>query len=271
VALFQYIFWGIRILDRRIIRMGLLNGKRIALTLLMPICLLGCVGDKQNLIYETLKRGIENPNNIIEQTELNPRYRYLKVDVNNLPALLVLGYQESSSNGVISTWYSAYKEVIQIQNGRLINTQGLELNWSNVSFIDAPALANIAMIEPTMGSKKKSAVRYQRIRTVMPSYRANIEETVEIKPLEIAPSDAPKILQEGNEAQFIRWVEETVLLQTNIRTPYLDPVRAIYAINTKTSQVIYGRQCLAAQFCVSWLHWPYPSSLINNSQPALSK
>lgn len=251
--------------------MPLFSAKRIAFILLMPICLLGCVGDKQNLIYETFKRGIENPNNIIEQTQLNPRYRYLKVDVNNLPALLVLGYEESSPNGVITTWYSAYKEVVQLQNGRLINTQGLELNWTNVSFIDAPALSKVAIMDSATLSKKNSALRYQRIRTVMPNYRANIEETVEIKPLEIAPSDAPKILQLGNDAQFIRWVEETVLMQTNIRTPYLDPVRAIYAINTKTSQVIYGRQCLAPQFCVSWLSWPYPSALITTPQLPPSK
>jgi len=105
----------------------------------------------------------------------------------------------------------------------------------------------------------------------MPSYRANIEETVEIKLLEIAPSDAPKILQQGNDAQFIRWVEESVWMQTDIRTPYLDPVRAIYAINTKTSQVIYGRQCLAAQFCVSWLDWPYGRALITEPSVAPSK
>ena len=243
----------------------------MAFILLVPILLLGCAGNKQNLIYETFKKGIENPNNVIDQTVLNPRYRYLKVDVNNLPALLVLGYEETLPNGAVNTWYSAYKEVVQIQNGRLVNTQGLEINWTDVSMSNALPLVSAAMLSPDMLSKKNSALRYQRIRTVMPSYRANIEETVEIQPLEDAPSEAPKILRQGNEAQSIRWVQETVVMQTNVRTPYLDPVRAIYAINTKTSQVIYGRQCLAAQFCVSWLQWPYPSEASPTLQPASSK
>jgi hypothetical protein len=271
LALFQHFFLGIYFLNQSANRSHLLRVKRITFILLVPLCLLGCFGNKQNLIYETFKRGIENPNTTIEQTKLDPRYRYLKVDVNNLPALLVLGYEESFPNGVVSTWYSAYKEVFQIQNGRLINTQGLELNWTDVSLTDAPSLTKVAMMGTTMGSKKNSALRYQRVRTVMPSYRANIEETVEIKLLEIVPSDAPKILQQGNDAQFIRWIEESVLMQTNIRTPFLDPVRAIYAINTKTSQVIYGRQCLAAQFCVSWLDWPYPSTPITEPLMAPSK
>lgn len=256
----QHFFSGIYFHYQRINRSHLLHGTRTASILLIPLCLLGCAGVKQSLIYETFKKGIESSDSVIEQTVLNPQYRYLKIDVNNFRALLVLGYEDNTPQGVITTWYSAYKEVIQIQNGRLINTQGLELNWSDVRFQDAPALSKVALMDPTVTSKKNPALRYQRIRTVMPSYRANIAETVEIKPLDLAPSDAPKILLQGNEAQFIRWVEETVVMQTNVRTPYLDPVRAVYAINTKTAQVIYGRQCLAAQFCVSWLQWPYPSA-----------
>ena len=244
---------------------------RIASVLLVPLCLLGCAGVKQTLIYETFKKGFENPNSVIDQTALNPSYRYLKVDVNNLPALLVLGYEDTTPNGVVSTWYSAFKEVVQIQNGRLISTQGLELNWTNVSFQDAPALSKVALMDPASGSQKKSAMRFQRIRTVMPSYRANIEETVEIKPLAMTPSDAPAIFQQSNEAQSIRWVEETVVMQTNVRTPYLEPVRAIYAIDSKTSQVIYGRQCLAAQFCISWLQWPSPIALNQRPQGAATK
>ena len=271
MALFRYFFWGILFLRGRTDTAQLSRGKHIVFILLAPLCLLGCAGNRQNLIYETFKKGIENPNTVIDQAQLNPRYRYLKVDVNNLPALLVLGYEDNLPNGVITTWYSAFKEVIQIQNGRLVNTQGLEINWTDVSLIDAPNLVSVAMMNPDMVGKKKSALRYQRTRTVMPGYRANIAETVEIQPLENVPADVPKVLRQGNESQSIRWVQETVVMQTNVRTPYLDPVRAIYAINTKTSQVIYGRQCLAVQFCVSWLQWPYPGAPSPTTQPPLSK
>jgi hypothetical protein len=265
--LFQHFFSGIYFRNQRVNRSHLLHGMRIASILIVPLCLLGCAGAKQTLIYETFKKGFENPNSVIDQTALNPSYRYLKVDVNNLAALLVLGYEDSTPNGVVSTWYSAYKEVVQIQNGRLVSTQGLELNWTDVSFKEAPSLSKIALTDQAVGGPKKSALRFQRTRTVMPSYRANIEETVEIKPLEMTPTDAPVIFQQSNAAS-IRWVEETVVMQTSVRTPYLDPVRAIYAIDTKTAQVIYGRQCLAAQFCISWLQWPIPT-ILNQHPPAV--
>ena len=260
MPLFRHFFIGILASNRKAKNIFLLRGRLFVFSLLLPTLLTGCFGNKQNLIYETFKRGVENPNNAIEQAQLNPRFRYLKVDVNNLPALLVLGYDESSPNGVIDTWYSAYKEVIQIQNGRLVNTQGLELNWTDVSFVNAPSLTSIALVGPSVPSKKNMALRYERTRTVMPTYRANIVETVEMQVLENAPDDAPRMLKQENSADSIRWVQERVVMQTNVRTPYLDPVRAIYAVNTKTMQVIYGRQCLADQFCISWLQWPYTNT-----------
>ena len=56
------------------------------------LALTACAGPQQSLIYDTVKLGFANPNTTIEQTPLNPNYRYLKVDVNDLPALLVLGF-----------------------------------------------------------------------------------------------------------------------------------------------------------------------------------
>jgi len=92
------------------------------------LALSACSGPQQSLIYDTVKLGFANPNTVIDQTPLNPNYRYLKVDVNDLPALLVLGYQDEAFGQTTEVWYSAFKEVVQIQGGRLAGTQGLEVN-----------------------------------------------------------------------------------------------------------------------------------------------
>jgi hypothetical protein len=223
--------------------------------LFLPLLLIGCAGEKQNVVLDTFLRGIENPNTVIDRTPLNPQYRYLKVEANEQPALLVLGYQDQVNGVKTDIWYSAFKEVVQIQAGRLAGTQGLDLNWTEVQLHDAPALVDFV-------SKKNTVLRYQRTRTVMPGYRARIEETVEMRALEEIPSDAPKVLKSGVMNPQIRWVQETALLQTNARSPYVYPVRAIYAVDTKSAEVIYGKQCLAQNYCVTWLSWPYPKSAI---------
>ena len=92
----------------------------------MPACLAACVGEKQNVVLDTFLKGIENTNSIIDKAPINPNYRYLKVEANGQPALLVLGYQDRSLNGITDIWYSSFKEVIQINGGRLIGTQGLD-------------------------------------------------------------------------------------------------------------------------------------------------
>jgi len=227
----------------------------------MPLCLAACVGEKQNVVLDTFLMGIKNPNTAIDEVALNPNYRYLKVEVNSQPALLVLGYQDQSANGVTETWYSSFKEVVQIQNGRLVSTQGLDVNWTEVTLSNPPSLTDQKLLKVGDGAKPVAPVRFQRVRTVMPSYRANISETVELQALANAPDDAPRALRDLNEFPYLRWVQETVVMQTHVTSPYLAPLKAIYAIDTRNNKVIYGRQCLTTQFCISWLTWPAPKAV----------
>lgn len=222
------------------------------------LLLTACAGDKQNLIYDTFKLGISNPNTIIDETPLNPNYRYLKVDANGLPALLVLGYVDQKQKSKHDVWYSAFKELVEINEGRLGNTEGLEVNWTEVAITDAPAL--IAALPKNEGVQKQPAfkLRYARTRTLMPGYHVNIRETVVMEALNEIPSDAPKQLKDAIANPDIRWVQETVLVPTQTQNPSIKPLKAIYAINTKTSEVVFGKQYLTPDFFVSWLSWPYP-------------
>lgn len=227
--------------------------------------LTACAGQQQSLIYETFKLGINSPNTIVDEAPLNPNFRYLKVDANGMPALLVLGYIDQKKQSKHDVWYSAFKEVIEIKDGRLGNTEGLPINWTEVTLIDAPPLQEVLKFSLDTESKSKQKLpklRYMRIRTVMPGYHVNIRETVVMEALNEIPSDAPKQLKDFKSPANtdIRWVQETVLVPQLTQNPSIKPLRAIYAINTKTSEVVFGKQYLTSEFYVSWLMWPYPSS-----------
>jgi hypothetical protein len=237
----------------------------------LPLLLLACAGEKQNLVYDTFKLGISNPNAIIDETPLNPAYRYLKVDANGQPALLVLGYVDTKKNSSHDVWYSGFKEVIEIKDGRLANTEGLETNWTEVRAPDAPPLMDALAILEGAGSKRTPKFRYSRVRTAMPGYHVNIKETVVMEALPHIPSDIPKQLKDDIANTNIRWVQETVLVSPISQNPSIHALRAIYAINTKTSEVVYGKQYLTPNFYVSWLTWPYPKAINQTTQDSTQK
>jgi hypothetical protein len=219
-----------------------------------------CAGDKSNIVYDTFKLGFSNPNTVIDETPLNPNYRYLKVEVNNRPALLVLGYEDNKKNHGRAIWYSAFKEVIQIEGGRLAGSEGLDTNWTQVKLQNPPPFSKV-LVKPNIRRAYQPKYRYVRIRTVMPGYQVNIRETVVMQALDSIPSDAPKELKDEKVNRDIRWVEETVLVPSQSKNPSITPLRAIYAIDSKTEQVIYGKQYLTPNDFISWLTWPYPKKI----------
>ena len=232
---------------------------RIALLgIAIPMFLASCVGEKQSIIYDTFKLGITNPNAIIDAAPLNPSYRYLKVEANGQPALLVLGYVDQKHKATQDVWYSAFKEIIEIKGGRLANTEGLETNWTEVTLVDPPALLEALKTSPSANNKRFVKYRYIRTRTVMPGYHVNIRETVVMEAINDIPSGIPKVLRDPENNPDIRWVKETVLAPPQSRDPSIKPLEAVYAINTKTSEVVYGKQYLSPDFYISWLSWPYP-------------
>ncbi len=226
------------------------------------VLLSACAGKTQDPVYETFLLGFSNPQTVIDRTPLNPNLRYLKVEANGQPALLVLGYVDRHQNAERAVWYSAFKEVIEIKDGRLASTAGLDVNWTQVTWSDAPPL-QAALTENKISSKTPPRkLRYTRERTVMPGYQVNIRETVVMEPLAQAPSDIPRQLKDltiNNNAD-LRWVQETVLVSAQNKNPSIKPLRAIYAIDRKTNAVVFGKQYLTPDYTLSWLSWPYPAT-----------
>ena len=67
----------------------------LSATFVLVIC--GCVGEKLFLTWDTFKLGVLGNDGLIDKVDLKPHYRYLRAEVNCIPAILVLGYENAKN------------------------------------------------------------------------------------------------------------------------------------------------------------------------------
>lgn len=172
----------------------------------------------------------------------DPAYRYLSIQANDAtPALLVLGYEDPHPQGQIEVWYSAKQEIIKIQNGRIVGTAGLAVNWDRVQLSPAPPHWQAL---PTTGNA------YQRLRDLSPGYRANLADQITVQPHPGQP-DIP-LPASVTSASGLQWFSETV-------QDSADPLpTAWFAWGRHRGQadIVYSRQCLSPQYCLQLQRWP---------------
>ena len=180
-----------------------------------------------------------NTDNHFDRLQLNPQYRYLRVTVNHQSALLVLGYTEEHHDGPIEIWYSDSGQVLRLQNGRVLGTLGLAIDWLNVNYTPLPSWQEIAQSSP---------IAYQRKRDQMPGYRFGILESLSISPIP-PPTTSEIVPISGKE---LRWYEEVNSSHPDSSLP------TRYAVLEKDGEfkVMYSDQCLSTRFCLSWQVWP---------------
>lgn len=180
----------------------------------------------------------------------NHLYSYLRVEVNGrAPALLVLGYVDAHPQGDIEVWYSAKREVIKTQNGRIVGTSGLEVDWRAVRFqTPPPAWSNALMQEG----------HYQRSRDEMPGHRYAITDQVELKPwLGQPPLMLPNLLNSTQTNHNYRWFQEITLTTSD---PSLPPSWFAWGLYKDQPTVVYSEQCLSPTFCLKLQRWPAQES-----------
>jgi hypothetical protein len=177
--------------------------------------------------------------------KLNPDYRYLRVEAQGQPpALMVLGYVDPDPLGDIQVWYSSQREVIKLQNGRIVSTTGLETNWRAVRFSAAP---------PAWSDVPHAGVVYTRLRDEMPGHRYALADRLQLKPLAGVPSLQGPASLPRDPAKAYRWFSETTLSSGDSALP-----PSWFALATYLGQptVVYSRQCLSAQLCLTLQLWP---------------
>jgi Group 4 capsule polysaccharide lipoprotein gfcB, YjbF len=178
-------------------------------------------------------------------TSPDPRYRYLRVEVQDRPpALMVLGYADPDSAGEIETWYSANREVIKTQNGRIVSTAGLETDWVAVRYPLQP---------PSWDAIPPNGVAVQRQRDVMPGYAYGLDDVLWVTPLGLAPAGRlPTSLPVGI-ANTYRWFRQDARSAAGEALP-----SAWFAWGKHRGMltIVYSEQCLSASLCLKMQRWP---------------
>lgn len=223
----------------------------VALTLPLTIALGGCASSTptpENSAWEGLFTSFSfTRTDPTSNVALSPFSWYLKVqDPASPPVLLAFGYLEQHTTPPTEVWYSGSGQSIKIRDGRIVSTQGLEVDWKDVS--SAPSW-------PLWPSVPPQGTTITRTRSAMPEYDMGIQETLRIfptaKPVSLLTDSITGASDE--KAAHWRWYAESVASSTRTRLP--DAVFATANVRG-TTVVAYSKQCLSDTYCLHIMRWP---------------
>jgi hypothetical protein len=157
---------------------------------------------------------------------------------------MVMGYADPDPAGEIETWYSARREVIKTQNGRIVSTAGLETDWVGVRYADQP---------PNWDSVPVSGVVLQRQRDQMPGYVYGLVDTLLVTPLVTAPDEHLPTSLPLDVASTYQWFQQDTLSDAGEPLP-----RAWFAWGKHLGMqtIVYSEQCLSPSLCLKMQRWP---------------
>ena len=220
----------------------------------LSVVVLSACSAGSNAILQTLPYAYgRNPS--VDNARLNPSFRYLRVTISGRVALLALGNVDSHPKGPIEVWYSAEREVLRLQNGRLVGAVGLTTEWREVSLPELPSWSVAAHTDRVFP--------WTRTRDVMPGYRFGVKDALSLR---VVPEPKRSALQ-GLDPQRLTWFEERVesapvaglsAVFGNSSTVDIPLPPARYAVDLQGGRetVVYGEQCLAPELCFTWQRWP---------------
>jgi hypothetical protein len=219
---------------------------RFFLSVVTSVALAGCSSGSllSDVSRAFIKDQFGSGDDPVVSSTLNPSYRYLRVSVKGLAsALLVLGYVDHDPQGDIEVWYSAEHEVVKTQNGRIVGTSGLPMDWRSVRFTDAP---------PAWDSLTQASSTLTRVRDEMPGYRYDIADQLTLSRMAGVPSIVLPASLPLDIAKRYQWVRES---QSGAQPGLPDSWYALEKVDGK-SQVAYSYQCLSKQLCLNLQRWP---------------
>ncbi len=168
---------------------------RARAAVLLLVAVLSACSASSNAILQTLPYAYGR-NRGVDSARLNPNFRYLRVTIGGRVVLLALGNKDADSRGPVEVWYSAEREVLRLQHGRVVGAVGLTTEWRDVLLPALPSWSALAR-----GDK---AFRWTRTRDVMPGYRFGVKDTLSLRVVE-----EPKRGElQGLDSQRLTWFEE---------------------------------------------------------------
>ena len=191
--------------------------------------------------------GKSSPNAVdLQSAQLRPDYEYLRVELaGQPPALLVLGYIDPHPLGSVEVWYSSQGEVLRLQQGRLFGAAGLAVNWRHITYPKAP---------PSWTDIPRGGASFERVRDVYPGYHHRLSDQALLMPVsaETAMEAVRKIHPQNS--QSLAWFRETYASLSP--TPALPDAWFALGLYQGQQQIVYSRQCLSADLCLSIQRWP---------------
>lgn len=216
--------------------------------LLLAVLLSAC-SSSANPIMQTMQNVFES-NEGVTHLKLNPDFRYLRVVNDSRIAFLALGNKDADALGTIEVWYSAEREVMRLQNGRLVGAAGLTTEWRSVTLPALPSWSTISrFVQP---------FRWTRLRDVMPGYHFGTRDDLVLRRIAAPAKNELQALAPDK----LSWFEERLDPDANSRDSSKAPdeilPRARYAVDFSNGKesVVYAEQCLAPELCFSWQVWP---------------
>ena len=176
----------------------------------------------------------------------DPRYRYLRVEVEgHPPGLLVLGYVDATPNGPVEVWYSGTQEALRLQDGRLVGFTGNSHTWRAVQWQPAP---------PAWGQVGAQGARYIRQRDTMPGYHFGLQEAMQLQPWSGLPPLALPASLPADKARSYQWHQERATPLG--ASPALPAAWFAWGRHLGVPTIVYSEQCLAPDFCLKLQRWP---------------
>ena len=186
--------------------------------------------------------GLDSGNGDVPKS-LAPQFRYLRVQLNQgSPSLLVLGYLDPSPLGEVEVWYSANSEVIKLQSGRVVATQGLGLDWPAVRFPLAP---------PAWHELGVSGAVFEREHDELPSYRFGVRDRIVLEPVAFPLALAlPVSLSEPVARRYSWYVERATQADGTV-------IQSWFALGRPGGlpAIVYSEQCLQPDYCLRMQRW----------------
>lgn len=225
-------------------------------TLAAPVlvaCALAACSSGMNAVVKTLQEAVLGDRSVTD-AHLNPAFRYIRITVDGRVSFFALGSEDKHPQGPIEVWFSAQREVLRLQNGRVVGASGVTTEWRAVTLPEMPPWSALA--------RSQQPLLWVRIRDVMPGYRFGMRDELVLS----AISPPQKSALQGVDAQSLSWFEErfqtgsaagrlTRLVTSVAIDGVLPPAR--YAVDLRDGKeiVVYGEQCLAPDFCFTWQRW----------------
>ena len=189
----------------------------------------------------------------VDGSRLKPDHTYLQIDSNGQRSFVVLASVDDHPDGPVEVYFGGQRQVLRLQNGRVVGAVGYTSEWRNVSLKNVPSWTAV--------KNAPQPLTLQRVRDVMPGYRYGIHDQVTLRSiatpqkgtlLRVAPAGL-SWFQEDNQAMS-NVPSNGLMTPARVEAP-LPPARYAVAFASSTATVIYAEQCLAPDLCFSWQRW----------------